>query len=653
MSTVPSTNYNNDEQQKSLAKEIAKHKARQQAKKLAIKATKLAAKAAKKGAVKAAAAIVKLIAGLLGSVSLPALLIIFAAILLVVVIYFSTTLFFTIGISELDKDSKELYEYIVEQANKTVDMSKPEQVRYRVPPELIVAALQIYNSEENGKSEKEAVKIMAKALKPSFTYGEFEGKIENKTETCTTIDNKTTCTTKTEFKPFTAKYLKSVEAWNTRFETDVNLVTTEWQTTTSETIRYDYRDKKDKNGNVIKDEDGNPVKERYKIITKVTFSSRAHTHAEHSYEHEDYTLFDRVLSEPPFEYKQNDKFLVEALYAATGGEIRYTEWLTGNSYIGFDGIITPGAGVPPEFMQYYLEAEKIYKVDWYILAAIHFVETSFSTNVAVSSKGAIGHTQFLPCTWVGWSYPGCKNGTGVPDKDLKNPLVIQKYGGMGVDANKDGYADPWDVQDAIYATANYLSKSGYSKNQYNAIYAYNRADWYVQKVLAKGKEFRESATYSPNGEIPKLAPGSFMMPASGKVSSPFGWRIINGKRSFHAGIDIASGGKHVPVVASADGVVTRVVSNCPPQGSYGSRCGGGFGNHVYIKHTVGGKTYEAVYAHLHRVAVYQNQKVKQGQYLGDMGRSGSSTGIHLHFELHPDSRKGKESAVNPLLYISN
>ncbi|MFD6903493.1 lysozyme family protein, partial [Streptomyces diastaticus] len=64
---------------------------------------------------------------------------------------------------------------------------------------------------------------------------------------------------------------------------------------------------------------------------------------------------------------------------------------------GFNGTVTPGAGIPPEYMQYYLAAEKIYKVDWYYLAAFHSVETQFSTHpTMISSVGAEGHLQVRP-----------------------------------------------------------------------------------------------------------------------------------------------------------------------------------------------------------------------------------------------------------------
>jgi hypothetical protein len=93
-----------------------------------------------------------------------------------------------------------------------------------------------------------------------------------------------------------------------------------------------------------------------------------------------------------------------------------------------------------------------------ILAAINSIETNFGElNGVTSSAGAIGWMQFMPATWAAY----------------------------GVDANGDGLADPYDPEDAIFSAANYLSASGMPQDTYNAIFAYNHADWYVADVLAR------------------------------------------------------------------------------------------------------------------------------------------------------------------------
>lgn len=96
-----------------------------------------------------------------------------------------------------------------------------------------------------------------------------------------------------------------------------------------------------------------------------------------------------------------------------------------------------------------------------ILAAINFVETSFGTNMATSSAGANGWMAFLPSTWAEW----------------------------GVDGDGDGDKDPYSAPDAIFSAANYLRDSGAPGNWHDAIFAYNHAEWYVEKVEREAAKF--------------------------------------------------------------------------------------------------------------------------------------------------------------------
>ncbi|MCQ6281087.1 bifunctional lytic transglycosylase/C40 family peptidase [Bacillus sp. EB600] len=149
--------------------------------------------------------------------------------------------------------------------------------------------------------------------------------------------------------------------------------------------------------------------------------------------------------------------------------------------------------IPSQYIPIYKAAQEKYGVPWNLLAAEHRVETRFSTlKNMVSPVGAIGHYQFMPLTWIGWSYPG-GNGLGnalIPSNILTDPAMIKKYGGYGVDANGDGKADPWDIEDAIYSAANYLAKNGAAEGRLrDAVYAYNHADWYVEEVLGFAERY--------------------------------------------------------------------------------------------------------------------------------------------------------------------
>ena len=132
------------------------------------------------------------------------------------------------------------------------------------------------------------------------------------------------------------------------------------------------------------------------------------------------------------------------------------------------------------------------------------------------------------------------------------------------------------------------------------------------------------------------------------VSSGYGMRVIDGKEGFHSGIDIANREceKHV-IIAAKSGTITKSSDGCDSVGYYGNKCGGGYGNWVMIDHGDGTST---VYAHMTKnsIVVDEGDKVVQGQKIGTMGSSGSSTGCHLHFEVRVNNTR-----VNPADYISS
>ena len=152
--------------------------------------------------------------------------------------------------------------------------------------------------------------------------------------------------------------------------------------------------------------------------------------------------------------------------------------------------------IPTEYIPVYMDAADAYDIPWTLLAAQHRIETRFSTmDPLLSPVGAEGHMQFMPCTFVGWTYPGCSGlGKGeIPKKDKTNPEVIEHYGGYGVDANGDGIADPYDIEDAMFSAAKYLANSGAADGDYEkAIFNYNHSEKYVEDVLWFFTKFEES-----------------------------------------------------------------------------------------------------------------------------------------------------------------
>jgi murein DD-endopeptidase MepM/ murein hydrolase activator NlpD len=120
----------------------------------------------------------------------------------------------------------------------------------------------------------------------------------------------------------------------------------------------------------------------------------------------------------------------------------------------------------------------------------------------------------------------------------------------------------------------------------------------------------------------KVPTGYYLRPVQGRVTSPYGSR----RGGFHPGVDLG-GVRGTPVMAAADGVVSKVINGCVE----GKRsCGGRYGNHIVIEHPNGTNT---TYAHLSKTSVSVGQTVSQGEVIGLLGNTGQSTGPHLHFEV--------------------
>lgn len=135
----------------------------------------------------------------------------------------------------------------------------------------------------------------------------------------------------------------------------------------------------------------------------------------------------------------------------------------------------------------------------------------------------------------------------------------------------------------------------------------------------------------------KIAPGEWVKPVDGKISSPYGWRVhpIYKTRKFHAGIDIGAKAGD-PIKAAANGTVIF------------SGKSGGYGNFVTIDH---GKNAQNIkvsssYGHMSQYSVHIGQNVFKGDTIGYVGSTGVSTGPHLHFEV-----KENGNSVNPSKYI--
>lgn len=172
----------------------------------------------------------------------------------------------------------------------------------------------------------------------------------------------------------------------------------------------------------------------------------------------------------------------------------------------------------------------------------------------------------------------------------------------------------------------------------------------LASIAQKEQEYEEAldkeywATYVPpttkppanNGggsSTPPPTNGDWMTPVNYTcLSSPYGWRIhpVYGDWRFHSGVDL-SAPQGTPIYASRSGVVTTA--------TYDSSAG----YYVIINHRDG---FSTGYLHMTHYIVSVGQEVAQGQIIGYVGSTGTSTGPHLHFTMYYNG-----STVNPADYL--
>jgi murein DD-endopeptidase MepM/ murein hydrolase activator NlpD len=130
-----------------------------------------------------------------------------------------------------------------------------------------------------------------------------------------------------------------------------------------------------------------------------------------------------------------------------------------------------------------------------------------------------------------------------------------------------------------------------------------------------------------------------MLASTPTISPTIGWRTGNfGPRTdpftdrpaFHYGIDIATN-EGAPILAPAAGIVVQIKNEVTT------------GNMILLSH---GLNITTAYFHLSKFNVRVGQKVKRGDVIGFVGRTGKALGPHLHYEVRING-----TPVNPVRYI--
>lgn len=131
-------------------------------------------------------------------------------------------------------------------------------------------------------------------------------------------------------------------------------------------------------------------------------------------------------------------------------------------------------------------------------------------------------------------------------------------------------------------------------------------------------------------------------PAMGDFNDLYGWRILDGVRNFHNGVDI--GWLYAHPIASR-----RVLSAHPGTvADVGYSAASGY----YITVRIDAR-WLVRYIHLAKdsARVKVGQKVGYGTHLATMGNTGTKF-VHLHFDLFDLFKSTKEKRVDPMPYIT-
>jgi murein DD-endopeptidase MepM/ murein hydrolase activator NlpD len=199
-----------------------------------------------------------------------------------------------------------------------------------------------------------------------------------------------------------------------------------------------------------------------------------------------------------------------------------------NGIAGVSSFFIESFQIPPFLLPIFQAAGTAYGIPWQMLAAINEVETDYGRDLSVSSAGAEGWMQFLPASWAQY----------------------------GVDANGDGFKDPYNPADAIFAAARYLRAAGGQHNLKAAIFSYNHSASYVESVVLRAQLLGGTPS-ELLGAITGLTEARFPVHAAAHFSD--GFPTVddgNGTRTIAGTTIYAQPG--APVIAVQDGEVVAV-----------------------------------------------------------------------------------------------
>jgi hypothetical protein len=113
------------------------------------------------------------------------------------------------------------------------------------------------------------------------------------------------------------------------------------------------------------------------------------------------------------------------------------------------------------------------------------------------------------------------------------PMQINNGGGSGagtwgayrVDGDGDGHADIYDADDAVATAARYLRANGAPSDWRRALFAYNHATWYVDRVTRRAAAYLAAVPTAPAATLPSVD-GEWLAPLPGFPGERCDRRIV-------------------------------------------------------------------------------------------------------------------------------
>ena len=226
----------------------------------------------------------------------------------------------------------------------------------------------------------------------------------------------------------------------------------------------------------------------------------------------------------------------------------------------------------------------------------------------------------------------------------------------GIDISSEIKIDVLEIKDKEVLVSYLVEKNGKKSFLLRKLVVKDTTEYYErlkkeeennQKRIEEGQKKQEEKEDNDNKEL--LSNDGWVWPTNTPYNISRGYAWYNGK--MHKGIDIYGTGRGSPIYAAREGEVVDITSNSSS------------GYYVILKHDNG---YYTRYAHLQNTKgndklglicsatkyISVGQKVKAKDIIGEMGSSGGSTGVHLHFEIW-DGEPFSSQSFNPLLFYKN